>query len=305
MGDQTVSVVIPTNRGGTYLQDAIASLTAQTHQPSEIILVDDGSPFPGLSTVAHELGVSYIRQDASGISVARNRGVAAAAGDWVAFLDDDDVWHPDRLRAQLDALTAHPDAIASHTGGWYMDSQGVEFGDGWPAPPASSAAMISGRVAAPRITTLLVRRDVYRRVGGCRTEMEPAEDNEFILRLLPLGEFVAVDRPLMGYRRHDANVTRRGLSGRVANARALRSLLKTARAGGDRDLAALLTQRMRAFRRSAAADNLGEAITAVREREWRYAGELSWWAVQRPVLSAAAVRHRLGARRAATSTESR
>lgn len=304
MGDQTVSVIIPTNRGGAYLRDAIASLAAQTHRPSEIILVDDGSPFPGLSTVAQELGVSYIRQDPSGISVARNRGVAAASGVWVAFLDDDDVWHPDRLRAQLDALAALPDAIASHTGGWYMDSEGTEFGDGWPAPSASSAAMISGRVAAPRVTTLLVRRDVYRRVGGCRKEMEPAEDNDLVLRLLTLGQFVAVDRPLMGYRRHDANVTRRGLSGRVANARALRNLLKTARSGDDRALAALLSRRMRTFRRSAAAENLGETITAIREHEWRYARKLTWWALQRPVLSLAAVWRRLRDR-AATATESR
>src|SRR5687767_910711 len=96
-----VSVVIPSNRGGPYLRDAVASVMQQTVSVHEIILVDDGSPEPGLAHVADELGIDYVRQRASGLSTARNHGAARASGEWIAFLDDDDVWYPEKIEAQL------------------------------------------------------------------------------------------------------------------------------------------------------------------------------------------------------------
>ena len=290
---QTVSVVMPTNRGGPYIQDALASVSAQTVPALEVILVDDGSPDPGLGKVAEQLGARFIRQNPSGISVARNAGVAAAKGAWIAFLDDDDVWHRDRLSAQLEALADRPGAIAGYTGGWYMDSEGREFGDGWAAPPARASEILAARVPAPRITTLLVRQDAYLAVGGCRSDMEPAEDNELILRLLQRGEFVAVDRQLVGYRRHAANVTRRGLAGRIANERSILGQLEDSRAAADAETLSLLTDHLESFRLNAAAENLGDLITAVRQHEWGYAWQVMWWGARMPIRSMRAVIDRL------------
>lgn len=298
MDSRSVSVIIPTNRDGRYLRETVASVRAQTAPVGEIVLVDDGAPAPGLAAIAAELGVTYVRQDASGLSVARNTGVAAAHGDWIAFLDDDDVWHPERIRSQLDALAAASGAIAAYTGGWYMDAEGRPFGAGWPAPAASARDMLSGAVTFPRITTLLISRGAYTGVGGCRSEMEPAEDNELILRLLQRGEFAAVDRQLVGYRRHSANVTNRGLPGRKAAVRGLRGQLRAAR-HGDRELATLLRQNLRRYRRHAAAENLGELAAAARAGRARYVVALSWWAVgSAPLESAEAVVRRVRGRRA-------
>lgn len=298
MDSRSVSVIIPTNRDGRYLRETVASVRAQTAPVGEIVLVDDGAPAPGLAAIAAELGVTYVRQDASGLSVARNTGVAAAHGDWIAFLDDDDVWHPERIRSQLDALAAAPEAIAAYTGGWYMDAEGRPFGAGWPAPAASARDMLSGAVTFPRITTLLISRSAYTGVGGCRSEMEPAEDNELILRLLQRGEFAAVDRQLVGYRRHSANVTNRGLPGRKAAVRGLRGQLRAARRG-DRELATLLKQNLRRYRRHAAAENLGELAAAARAGRGRYVAALSWWAVgSAPLESAEAVVLRVRGRKA-------
>src|SRR6478609_216235 len=110
VGRPTISVIMPTNRGGPYLAEAVASLRAQTLATSDILLVDDGSPAPGLEDVARELGLRYYRQEPSGIAAARNAGVHQVDSEWVAFLDDDDVWHPDRLRAQMSAVVRAPDA---------------------------------------------------------------------------------------------------------------------------------------------------------------------------------------------------
>lgn len=297
MDSRSVSVIIPTNRDGRYLRETVASVRAQTAPVGEIVLVDDGAPAPGLAAIAAELGVSYVRQDASGLSVARNTGVAAARGEWVAFLDDDDVWHPERIRSQLDALDAAPDAVAAYTGGWYMDAEGRPFGAGWPAPAASARDMLAGDVTFPRITTLLIRREAYEAVGGCRSDMEPAEDNELILRLLQRGEFAAVDRQLVGYRRHSANVTNRGLPGRKAAVRGLRGQLRRAGRRGDRPLAGLLRQNLRRYRRHAASENLGELTAAVKVGRARYALALAWWAIgSAPLESADAAVQRLRGR---------
>jgi glycosyltransferase involved in cell wall biosynthesis len=284
---RSISVIIPTNRDGRYLRETVASVRTQTAPVGEILLIDDGSPAPGLAGIAQELGVSYVRQDASGLSVARNTGVAAAQGDWIAFLDDDDVWHPERIRSQLDALAAAPDAIGAYTGGWYMDAEGRPFGAGWPAPAASARDMLAGEVTFPRITTLLIRRSAYLAAGGCRSEMEPAEDNELILRLLQRGEFAAVDRQLVGYRRHSANVTNRGLPGRKAAVRGLRGQVRRARRRGDRELAGLLRRNLRRFRHHAAAENLGELAAAAKTGRRRYALALAWWAIRSAPLDSA------------------
>ncbi|WP_180969074.1 glycosyltransferase family 2 protein [Microbacterium aurantiacum] len=297
MADRRVTVIVPTNRGGRYLEEAVASVRAQTSPVHEILLVDDGSPAPGLSEVAARIGVRYVRQDASGLSVARNSGAAAAEGDWIAYLDDDDVWHPERIEQQLRALDAMPEAIAACTGGWYMDADGAAFGVDWGARQATAVQMIAYESLPPRITTLLIRREDYLAVGGCRTEMEPAEDNDLILRLLRRGEFAAVDRALVGYRRHAANVTSRGLAGREANRRVLLDLLRDARRHDDHVLTGLLRRHRRAFRHYAAEDNLGEFVDALRRRDRSYAVRLAIWGARRaPASTIAAAVARLGRR---------
>ncbi len=298
MERRTVTVVIPTNRGGPYLSEAVASLRAQSAAPDEVILVDDGSPSPGLAAVARELDVTYVRKDAGGISSARNAGVARATGDWIAFLDDDDLWHPNRLNAQLTALTHAADAIACFTGGEYIDADGRPFGEPWGAADASSTDMLCGRIPSPRITTLLVRRDAYLAVGGCRTRMEPSEDNDLIARLLLHGRFVAVDQALVSYRRHDANVTRRTLAGRQAGRRSIREMMRSAKRAGDTERLELMRARWRVFVTHSADQNLGDLITAVRHREMGYAARVAVWGILTlPVESLRAVRRRFAGRR--------
>lgn len=287
----TVSVIIPTNRGGPYLREAVQSVRAQTAAVSEIILVDDGSPAPGLARVAADLRLTYVRQAASGISVARDTGVAHSASAWIAFLDDDDVWSPERIAHQLVALAANPDAVAAFTGGWLMDAAGERFGDGWAAPPATASAMLRGDVDIPRITTLLVRREAYLAAGGCVTAMEPAEDSDLILRLLQRGEFAAVDLPLVGYRRHGANVTATDtLRGRRAGPRLIRAQIAAARDRGDRESVELLEINLDRAERRIAEANVGDLIDALRTRRWAYAARVAGWgAVRLPVQSARAI----------------
>src|SRR3972149_3633636 len=98
---RSVSVVIPCYNGAVYLHETIESALAQTHSPLEVLVIDDGSTDDS-AAIADSFGspVRVIRQTNQGESVARNRGIDEARGDWIAFLDSDDVWNPTKLERQ-------------------------------------------------------------------------------------------------------------------------------------------------------------------------------------------------------------
>lgn len=104
------AVIIPNFNNGTTLRRAIASVLAQRHLAHEIIVVDDGST-DNSEAVAASFGdrIRYLRQTNQGVSAARNHGVAAATSDWIAFLDADDEYHPDRLLAHAEWIRDEPD----------------------------------------------------------------------------------------------------------------------------------------------------------------------------------------------------
>lgn len=104
-----VTVVVPLYNGAQWIEATLDSIARQTHAPTQVIVVDDGSSDGGAELVRrHPVGATLLAQPNSGVAVARNRGLAHATGDWIVFLDQDDLWHPDHLRRALDWLAAHP-----------------------------------------------------------------------------------------------------------------------------------------------------------------------------------------------------
>jgi len=113
-----ISVVIPYFNGSKFIAEALASVRAQTLQPVEIIIVDDASKpeeARALDEVAGDAIVIHLPQN-RGPSVARNTGIARAIGDWIAFLDCDDLWEPKKLEMQAAVVAANPDCRAVHCG---------------------------------------------------------------------------------------------------------------------------------------------------------------------------------------------
>lgn len=114
IGDATV--VIPLYNGAGSIAETLDSIAAQTVQPARVIVIDDGSDDGGPSIVAqHPLGAELVEQPHVGVAVARNRGLAAAGTRWVTFLDQDDLWHPERLERLLSWLDDHPEARLAAT----------------------------------------------------------------------------------------------------------------------------------------------------------------------------------------------
>ena len=218
-----VSVIIPAYNAGAYLHETLASVFAQTTAPAEVIVVDDGST-DDTAEVARAHGATVISRPNGGISAARNTGIRAAQGEFIALLDADDVWMPEKLEVQLAALAAAAPAF-SFTDFQLFDSRGVHavrsglrthpaFRRTVRRAPPGANVLVSASDLRPVLpdmyflpsSTLMRRVDVIA-AGAFDETLVGCEDAEFFLRLFRIVPAIAVMRPLMRYRRHDAQAT--------------------------------------------------------------------------------------------------
>jgi len=127
----SVSVIIPTYNRGEFLRRGINSALEVCAEDDEIIVVDDGSTDQTRALVesVSDPRLLYVHQENSGVATARNHGMELASNDLIAFLDDDDEWHPAKLTVQIALLAKHPEAVASFTNFWITDQQGNRTND--------------------------------------------------------------------------------------------------------------------------------------------------------------------------------
>ena len=160
VNQHTVSAVIPVHNCRRYLAEAIGTALAQTHLPCEIILVDDGST-DASAEVAKGFGgrVRYYRQEHAGIGAARNTGVELAQGEFLAFLDADDLWASFKTEAQLKVFATHPEIDMVFGLTQQFISPDIDAGTGNPfvCPAEPSKGQMAG--------SMLIRRDAFLRVG--------------------------------------------------------------------------------------------------------------------------------------------
>ncbi len=186
----TISVVIPTHDRAAMLCRALRSVAAQTHCDHEIIVVDDGSTDDTVSAVrAAGMPIRYLRQDHAGVSAARNRGVAAARGGWIAFLDSDDEWLPQKLARQAAFVATHASTNACQTDEiWIRDGRRVNPGRRHRKPSGDIfAASLELCLVSP--SAVMLRRTTFERLGGFDEGLPACEDYDLWLRL-------AVDTPV-------------------------------------------------------------------------------------------------------------
>lgn len=155
-----VSCVVPVFDGERYLAEALDSILSQTYQPVEIIVVDDGST-DGTAQVVAGYGerIQYLFQENSGAPAARNRGIEAAQGEFVAFLDADDLWHKEKLARQMARFDARPELGICNThqeNFWIAELKEEEkrFRE------SGAASTVPGALSA-----LVVRRTVFSEIG--------------------------------------------------------------------------------------------------------------------------------------------
>ena len=196
---ESVSVVIPTrDRWALLSSHALRSALGQEDVDLEVIVVDDGSRDGTSGHIARldDDRIRLVRHDTPrGPAAARNAGIAAAGGDWIAFLDDDDLWSPRKLRTQLDAAR---DADWCYCAAVVVDDR-LELVDALPLADAGSlvSALRRGNVVGAGSSSVIVRTEVLRRTGGFDESLYYVEDWELWFRLAHAGRAVACDEVLV------------------------------------------------------------------------------------------------------------
>lgn len=208
-----VGAIVPVRAPAPWLGDALEAVLAQRPAPAAVVVVDDASPEPVRLDAAHAPRCTLVRRDRSGgAPAARDTALAHLDTGWLALADADDVWRPDRLGAQLEALGDRPDVTLCFGPARIVDGDGRPTGERWDrvppglTEPASLAALIYEVNLIPT-SSVLVSREAVVAAGGFDGS-PPCEDQDLWLRLLGRGAvFLALERELVDYRRHPAQLS--------------------------------------------------------------------------------------------------
>ena len=207
-----VSTIIPTYNCAAYIAEALESILAQTYPDVEIIVVDDGSTDSTRQVLEPYRGrIIYLHQENQGESVARNRGIEAAGGEFIAFLDADDLWLPTKLERQVAAMDHYPEAVLAYSYAYAVDASGrrIRF--------RGSDLLCQGEAGLHQVFARLVTDNMIANPGAVlmrkqfltgMTAFDPAirwgEDWDLWLRLSLKGPFLFIPEPLACYRMHTA-----------------------------------------------------------------------------------------------------
>lgn len=208
----SVSVIMPVYNGEKYISNALDSLLAQSFDDWELVIVNDGSTDSSAKKIEpyFELAnIRYIYQDNRGVAAALNRGIEFSSGDFIALLDQDDIYLPDKLSLQISLMREHPDIALAHGDIKLIDGEGREI---IPLVPWITDAsgycfatlFVSNRIAAP---TVMLRKTHLSVTGVFDESLNYGLDYDLWLRIshrFPIGY---INRTLALYRRHDANMS--------------------------------------------------------------------------------------------------
>ena len=204
-----VSVIIPLYNGEKYIEETIKSVLSQTYAPVEIIVVDDGSTDKG-ADIARQYPVILIQQKNKGISGARNTGINASKGEFIALLDQDDLFKPNKIELQVNFLNKHPEYDMVYT-------PEERFGQGEPIRRISShhvGKTISGNLFTDLYkqnyitpSSTLIRRSVLEITGFFDENFAVCEEHELFIRIACHGSIGFINEPLVEYRWHGGNTS--------------------------------------------------------------------------------------------------
>lgn len=206
-----ISVIIPNHNYSKYLQESIESVLAQTYTNFELIIVDDGSTDDSINTI---IGfgdrVKLIEQAQAGVSAARNTGFRAAKGDYICFLDADDVWLPEKLEIQ--AKTLCDDSIGLVYSSIFNCNDELEIvseqqalyrgkcSDIYLEKPTSAVVLLG-------CSNAMIKRELIHRVGGFNTTLNTSADWDFFRRISNIADIDFDSAPQVLYRRHAGSMS--------------------------------------------------------------------------------------------------
>jgi len=214
-----VSVVIPVHNGEKYLAQAVESVLAQTHRDLELLIVNDGST-DGTEAIVDGfvkkgLPITYHSQPNSGFAAARNRAVGLSKGDWIAILDHDDVWRPEKLDVQLKAAEKYPKAKLHFSNSeWFTDDGKIARNT------IEDGRFCSGIIKEPFTAllsegcfidseTALIDKKTLEALGGFNEKYKYIVDYDMFLRIAKQDAICYEDKVLAGWRMHPSQATKK------------------------------------------------------------------------------------------------
>ena len=219
-----VTVVVASYNGERFLRETLESLFAQDFDSFEVVFVDDGSE-DRTAEIANSFPLRYVRQSNQGLPAARNAGLAEANGELIAFLDDDDLLPPTKLRVQSRYLLDHPAT------GCVLGRQEWIVEDGVDVPELKRDP-IYGELGGIQLVSAMIRRHVLDEIGGFDPSYRYAEDRDLFIRLREHGvEIEVLPEVVLHKRLHGANMTTNPPATHPM-LRSLREKLERARSGG-------------------------------------------------------------------------
>ena len=205
-----VSVIIPTYNSAHYVTEAVDSVLGQSYRDFEIVVIDDGSTDDTRSVMSrYGSPVRYLRQPNGGVAEARNRGIEESRGRYVAFLDADDTWAPNKLEQQVEALRNDPGRKACYTA--------VTVTDADLTPVSVTRSRRRGRAMEDLLylgnvvgtpSTVICERALLQSAGGFDLSLSQCADWDMWIRLAARTDFLYLDEPLVKYRVHATNMSR-------------------------------------------------------------------------------------------------
>lgn len=206
-----ISVIVPTYNRAHQLPRTLDSILCQSCSPKEIIVVDDGSTDETLALMTSEYPeIVFIQQQNTGVSSARNVGIKRASGDWIAFLDSDDEWLPEKLEIQMKALYENPEIKICHTNEiWIRNGKRVnpkkkheKFG-GWIFQKCLPLCCISP-------SSVIIHKSIFKEIGLFDYSLPVCEDYDLWLRITARNPVLYVEEPfLIKYGGHEDQLSKK------------------------------------------------------------------------------------------------
>ena len=270
-----ISVVIPTHQRAALLQRALASVFAQTQPAFEVLVIDDGSDDHTRSLVQRDFpDCRYLQQENRGVSSARNLGIDAARGDWIAFLDSDDEWLPGKLAAQTQLLSAQPGMRICHT-------EEIWIRNGRRVNPMKKHAKTGGRIFRRCLplcvispSSVLLERSLLQEAGMFDETLPACEDYDLWLRICVEYPVAFVEQPqIVKYGGHEDQLSRRFWGMDRFRVQALEKIIRSGRIHGEdlRAAASVLVQKARILAQGAEKRGRTEEARGYRSKQRHYA----------------------------------
>lgn len=219
MGGREIDAVIPVFNGEAYIAKALQSVQSQTLPVSRIIVADDGSTDGTVRAVEDLMRtddrITCLKLPHAGVSAARNAGIAASSAPFIAFLDADDIWLPEKLERQMEAFERGGPATGFvHSSYFFIDAQDGRLSDRNVVPPKQRGdifmpLLLEGYVLSGSASSVVVRRDVLDRAGHFDERLFHGEDWDLWIRLARISKVDFTPEAVVGIRVHDRSAQRR------------------------------------------------------------------------------------------------